>query len=255
MDDRISTLRQRSERIVDWSLLFCVIVLVWQLLYVYVGPTGMSPPLATTIAASELLFSEDFWPNVRTTFSALGTALLLEIISGLLIGIALGLNRLGSEVAEPILVSFYSVPKIVFYPVILLLCGGGYLSGVIYGVIHGIIPIMLFSMNAVRTIRPVLLKTGRVFQLTQWQMMRQIAIPAAIPEIFSGLRFGFSVTLVGVLFAEMFASKSGLGHLLMNAINLMIVDRVMSVTLLLAVFTALINVILLAIDRRLHRRI
>jgi NitT/TauT family transport system permease protein len=91
-------------------------------------------------------------------------------------------------------------------------------------------------------------------KLTRWQMVRWILFPAAIPEIFTGLRVGFALTLIGSLLAEMFASQRGLGYLLMNAIGLHNVELIMSVTLVIVVFAAAVSVILLHIDHKLHRQ-
>jgi NitT/TauT family transport system permease protein len=68
------------------------------------------------------------------------------------------------------------------------------------------------------------------------------------------LRVGFSLTLIGSLLAEMFASQRGLGYLLMNGIGLHNIEFVMSVTLLIVVFAASVSTLLLHIDRRLHRQ-
>jgi NitT/TauT family transport system permease protein len=83
-------------------------------------------------------------------------------------------------------------------------------------------------------------------------MVRAILFPAAVPEIFTGIRVGFSLTLIGTVLGEMFAAQHGLGYLLMNAISLYNIDLIMSVTFLLVVFAASVNGLLLAIDRRLH---
>ncbi len=72
-------------------------------------------------------------------------------------------------------------------------------------------------------------------------MVRSILFPAAVPEIFTGLRVGFSLTLIGTVLGEMFAAQHGLGYLLMNAIGLYNVDVIMSVTFLLVVFAAAVN--------------
>ena len=85
--------------------------------------------------------------------------------------------------------------------------------------------------------------------------MRSVLFPAALPEIFTGLRVGFSLTLIGTLLGEMFAAQRGLGFLLMNAIGLHNVDLIMAVTLLLITFAAAVSSVLLAIDRRLHRHV
>ena len=63
------------------------------------------------------------------------------------------------------LVALYSIPKITLYPILLLAFGLGMSAKVAFGAIHGIIPIALFTLNAVRNIKPILLKTGRVLKL------------------------------------------------------------------------------------------
>jgi NitT/TauT family transport system permease protein len=65
---------------------------------------------------------------------------------------------------------------------------------------------------------------------------------------------GFSLTLIGCLLAEMFASQRGLGYLLMTAIGLHNVAQIMSVTLLIVLFAAAVSVALLQVDKRLHQR-
>ena len=81
-------------------------------------------------------------------------------------------------------------------------------------------------------------------------------IPAALPEIFTGLRIGFSLTLLGMLIGEMFASQRGLGYLLMNAIGLHNVPTIMAtIALLLVVCRRRRQRLLLWLDRRLHHRV
>jgi NitT/TauT family transport system permease protein len=106
----------------------------------------------------------------------------------------------------------------------------------------------------VRDIRAVHLKTARVMRLRFRQMLWFVALPSAIPEVFTGLRIGFAATMLGVLLSEMFGSKSGLGFMLMNAIGLNQVSLIMSLALLLAGFAAIMNLLLLGLDKRLHRR-
>ena len=101
--------------------------------------------------------------------------------------------------AEPILVSVYSLPKVTLYPLILLIFGLGVPAKIAFGTLHGIIPIAIFAMNAVRNVAGVHFKTARVMRLSRRQTLLTIVIPGALPEIVSGLRIGFSLTLLGVL--------------------------------------------------------
>jgi NitT/TauT family transport system permease protein len=153
---------------------------------------------------------------------------------------------------EPMLVALYSIPKITLYPIILLTFGIGISAKIAFGAIHGIIPVALFTLTAVRAIKPILIKTGTAMKLDPIVMVREILFPAAMPEIFTGIRVGFSLTLIGTVLGEMFAAQHGLGYLLMNAISLYNIDLIMSVTFLLVLLAASANMVLLTIDRRLH---
>jgi NitT/TauT family transport system permease protein len=110
-------------------------------------------------------------------------------------------------------------------------------------------------MNAVRDISPVLVKTARALRLSPRQAVTGVLLPAALPEVVSGLRVGFSLTLLGTMIGELFASQRGLGFLILNAIGLNDVATMMAVTLLLAIVAVIANAGLLALDRRLHRRV
>src|SRR5271168_946603 len=83
---------------------------------------------------------------------AFAQALLIACVGGVAIGVLLGGHRLSGEVAEPLLVGLYSIPKITLYPVILLLFGLGMPAKVAFGALHGIIPVVLFTINAVRNV-------------------------------------------------------------------------------------------------------
>jgi len=237
---------------VNGLMLIGGLLTAWQILFEIAGENALAPPIATFRYLGQLLGTADFWSNVAATGMAFLFALMLSLMLGLLIGLAFGLHRFSGEVAEPMLVSFYSIPKITLYPIVLLAFGIGMPAKVAFGAIHGIVPMAIFTMTAVRSIRPVLLKTARVMRLTQWDVARSIIIPSALPEIFTGIRVSFALTLIGTLLGEMFGSQRGLGYLLMTAIGLQNVRMIMAVTLLLVLFAATVSVTLLAVDRRLH---
>ena len=200
-----------------------------------------------------MLISAGFWDNVAATFEAFGWAVLLSIVLGLAIGLVLGFSQLAGEVFEPILNTLYAIPKITLYPVILLFFGLGLPAKVAFGTIHGIFPVILLSMNGVRAIRPVIRKTARALSLSGFETIRTIMLPAALPEIFSGIRIGFALTLLGTLIGELFASNRGIGFLLLRAADQQDVPTTLALIMLLFVVAAAAGGGLLAIDRRLHR--
>ncbi|HEY2862257.1 MAG TPA: ABC transporter permease subunit [Casimicrobiaceae bacterium] len=235
-------------------VLIATLLLLWEAAYLVVGDVALRSPLQTVRFTAALVQTDFFREHVTNTLGAFALALAIAVSLGLAIGFSLGLNRLSADAMEPMLVALYSIPKITLYPIILLAFGLGMSAKVAFGAIHGIIPIALFTLGAVRGVKPILLKTGHVLKLGPGPMVRSILFPAAVPEIFTGLRVGFSLTLIGTVLGEMFAAQHGLGYVLMNAIGLYNVDVIMSVTFLLVVFAAGVNGVLLAIDRRLHFR-
>jgi NitT/TauT family transport system permease protein len=233
-------------------LLACIAI--WQLLYLYVGDSALASPLQTVEKLSVLLRNGDFWTHVTETGRAFVLALVIAVLGGISLGVILGLGRLAGDVAEPILVTLYSVPKIVLYPLVLLCFGLGMSAKVAFGVMHGLIPITLFSMNAIRQMKPVYRRTSQVLRLTTLQTALTVIVPAILPEIISGVRLGFSLTLLGVLIGEMFASQRGLGFLLTSAINLGQIDTIMAIALLLTVFAIACNTLMMMFDRHLAHR-
>jgi NitT/TauT family transport system permease protein len=239
----------------DIAVLLALTLIVWQVLHEFAGSVAISSPGLTLAKTVELLSDASFWPHMLETGLAVLQGLVIAVVFGLSIGLTIGVHRLSGEVAEPIFVALYSIPKITLYPIILLFFGTGMSAKVAFGAIHGIIPIILFSMNAMRNIPAVYLATARVLRMGKWSLARRILLPAALPEIFTGLRIGFALTLVGTLMGEMFGSQRGLGYLLMIAMGQHDMLTIMSVTVLLIVISTIVSLTLLWIDRHLRRHL
>jgi NitT/TauT family transport system permease protein len=241
-------------RAVRAAILIACILAAWQLLFWWAGSNALTSPLETIAYTFELLGSPSFYPHLAETGQAFAIALAIAISCGILIGFSLGLYRFAGEVGEPVLVALYSIPKITLYPIVLLAFGIGMPAKIAFGAIHGIVPIAIFALGAVRNLNPVYAKAARVMRLPAAQIASHVLLPAAIPEIFTGIRIGFSLTLIGTLLGEMFASQRGIGHLLIQAIGLHNVRMIMALTLLLVVIAVTASTLLLAVDRRLRRQ-
>lgn len=237
----------------DAFMLFVSLIVIWQIVHEFAGDLAITSPLATFSETANMIADPTFWPHLQETALAVFQGLIIAVVVGLAVGLSIGVHRLSGEVAEPILVALYSIPKITLYPIILLFFGTGMPAKVAFGAIHGVIPIIIFSMNAMRNINPVYLQTARVMRLNSWDMARSVLFPAALPEIFTGLRVGFALTLVGTLMGEMFGSQRGLGFLLMIGMGRHEMLMIMGITLLLVGIAMFVSVGLLIIDNRLRR--
>jgi NitT/TauT family transport system permease protein len=251
----MSTTMTATRRAADTLLIVLVLLLAWQVLYGMVGATALPAPAATLAYLARFVPSERFAENASATLGTFAAALAVSYAVGLSIGVWMGLHRLSGAVGEPILVALYSLPKITLYPVVLLVFGLSLSGRVTFGAMHGVLPVAIMTMSAIRHIPPVYLKSARTLHLTRAQLICTVLFPAALPEIVAGLRIGFSLTLLGVLLAEMFAAKHGMGHLIINAMQLLQGEEMMTVAIVLFAFAALANALMLAAEHRLHRRV
>jgi NitT/TauT family transport system permease protein len=228
------------------------VLLVWQALTWLAGPEVITSPFATVRKLGSIMTASDFAGHAYETGRAFAAALIISLLGGLAAGLILGSKRLAGEVAEPLLVAFYSIPKVTLYPVILLLFGLGVSAKIAFGAIHGIIPVALFAMNAVRNIRSVHVRAARAMRLTPLQIATYVLVPATLPEIIAGFRIGFALTLLGTLIGEMFASQRGIGYMLVQAMETNDIGTIMALTLLLGTIATAVSWALLRLDRSLN---
>jgi NitT/TauT family transport system permease protein len=238
---------------IDLAIFFGVFAALWQGAHELVGAEGLASPLQTLARTGALLASASFWDHAGATGLAFVYALAVALAGGLLLGLLLGYFRLAGEVFEPVVGAVYSIPKITLYPIILLVFGLTLSAKVAFGALHGIFPMIIFTMSGVKNVKPVYLKAGRALRLSPAQSIRMILLPAALPEIFTGFRIGFSLSLLGTLIGELFASDRGLGFVLIRSIEHNDAATILALTLLLFAASALVGWILLRLDRRIRR--
>ena len=140
-------------------------VLLWAAVVSWTGPHVLTDPLSTLAYLGKLLLDPDFHAAAWETLRAFTLALLIAGSTGLVIGMLLGAHRTSGDVAEPILTTLYSIPKITFYPMVLLFFGLGISARLAFGAIHGVVPVVLYTMAAVRWIWPVHFRTAHAMGL------------------------------------------------------------------------------------------
>ena len=237
---------------IDFGALVLAFAAVWEGAHLLSRQEALPSPLATMDAMRQLIERPDFIGNIEATLYALSLSIAISMFVGLLIGVLLGVNRHVGVIMEPILVSLYSLPKVTLYPLVLLIFGLGLSAKVAFGAMHGFIPVVLITMNAIRQIRPVYTRTARVMRLSHWEYATRIVLPVTLPQIISALRLGFSLSLLGVIIGEMFASKQGVGFMVMSAIGFYDLPTILAITFFLAAFAILVNSLLLWLGRRVQ---
>lgn len=158
----------------------------------------------------------NWFNDIMATLSALLYAFIISAVAGTIIGFFIGLSTFWSKVFNPILVALYSLPKVILYPIFLLIFGLTVDGRIAFAISFGIFPIIITCMDATRLVPNIYLKIAKCYRMSFWQKARHILIPSILPMLVVGLRMGFGLCFLGLILSEMFASYDGLGYRLIQ---------------------------------------
>jgi NitT/TauT family transport system permease protein len=207
------------------AALALALVVVWH----GVATTQIIPaPIETLRVLGQLLAGGSLYPHIIATLQPMLYGFGLAFVVGGTIGAALGRSRYWRQVWEPVVAAAYSVPKITLVPLFVLLFGLGVESRVVNAFVHAVFPILITMMTGVKELNPVYTKLARTTQARPLQIMTKIYLPALGPALAAATRLGMSLALLGVVLSEGFASKQGLGHLIMDAYAADRLDRMVA---------------------------
>jgi len=176
------------------------------------------PPLQDLARGLAGVFtSPDFYANLLVTSVELLGALLVGGAAGVVVGLWLGGSRFAAAAFERWIDYLGPTPKIILFPVLILMFGVGMQSKLAMGAVSCFFPIAISVAAGLRGVNPVLLRVGRSFRARLDQKLLKIYLPAMVAPLLNGARLGFGVALIGVLLAETKLSKQGLGFMVMDA--------------------------------------
>ncbi len=167
----------------------------------------------------KLLVSAEFWKNLQVTAFETLTALALGALTGVAAGILLGANRFIGDAFEPYVYYLSPTPRIILFPIMIMWFGIGLASKIALGALSAFFSIALSTAAGMRQIDKVLIRVGKSFRATPWQMATKIYLPAMRLPVFNGIRLGFGTSLITVLLAETKLSNQGLGYMVMSIYN------------------------------------
>jgi binding-protein-dependent transport system inner membrane component len=127
------------------------------------------------------------------TLGKTALAYVLSVSLGVAAGLAVGSVRLLRDVLSPYVIALYGFPKILVLPWIVLLLGSGTSPAVLYGTIHGLFPIMVLVMGAVRDVDRSLVTVARSFGATPLQLYWKVLLPAIVLSVLAGMRLGIGI--------------------------------------------------------------
>ena len=177
----------------------------------WVDPMFLSPPSRVFGQMDKLLARPGVLEAYVDLLAELLIAFVVSVVLGLMLGLAVGLAKRTRERMMPIVLLLYGTPQITILPIVMLAAGVGFSSKVIFGITHGVFPVLLSVASSLQKVSPIYHVSARAMGATPWQKFRYILLPVLLPSFFSSLRLSMIACLLGVLLAELFASTKGIG--------------------------------------------
>lgn len=224
-------------------------LLAWQ---VASGLTFVIPTPARTVQVlAENLTDSTYLRHLRATAVSSAMAFAIGTTIGGTIGLVLGLSRIARLVFEPLVIALNGVPKIVLYPVLLPIfqLGG---SKVVMGVLFALFPVLINVATGVRELPAVYWKLARSVKASRWQTFVHIVLPGIRRPLLTGIRLAVSLAIVGVVLSEFFATRYGLGRVVLQAYGHGAYPEMVATILLLIVVSFGVSVLLWRWEKRVR---
>lgn len=235
-----------------WAVPLASIVIflsLWELIGINVNPITLATPYSVVTAFIHMASSGVLLPAFITAMEDFLAGYCLAIIVGMLVGILMGRSRLAERALSPYISFFQAMPSIAAIPLLVIWFGVGYEARVATTFWLALLPVLINTYAGIRATPKSLKEVGRIYHLPQLVAIRRIALPAAMPFIFTGLRRALGLGLIGMLIAEMEISVSGLGGLVITYGDDLRTDYLLA-AICLAAIVGVIGVALLELARR-----
>lgn len=149
---------------------------------------------------------------ITATAVILGFA--LGSLLGIVVGVALGLSPTAEQVLSPYILALQIAPKVAFAPLFVMWLGYTIYPKILVAILIVFFPIMINVLSAIRTVDPDMINLVRTLNAGRVQVFRLVEFPSALPALFSGLRIGSTLAVIGVTVGELVGGNMGLGFLL-----------------------------------------
>jgi ABC-type nitrate/sulfonate/bicarbonate transport system permease component len=234
--------------------LIALLLMLWQLsaMYLVTSPTW---PTVTRIfeAWFENIADGTLAFHLLATFWRQMLGYGLAVLLGITLGLAMGYFRPLYNLFEPLVEALRPIPGPAYLPILVLFVGIGSEMKVVLILIASLFPILLNSYSGVRSIDRVQFDTARTLGLTTGQTLRELVLPAASPQILTGMRISLAISLILAILGEMIVSNDGLGYFVLLSQRTFRVPDMYAGIFTLAIFGYALNRVFLLIEARLIR--
>jgi len=215
-------------------------------------PALLPAPSAIALATLRAITDLHTWQSLAITIGRLLGGFGIALVVGVTAGLLASQSRLGSAILQTFIRVFSPVPKIALYPALILLLGFDHAPKVLLVAADCLFPILIASYQGACRVEPKLLWSARAMGTGRLRLLFRVVLPAAAPQLMTGVKIAATVGCVVVFIAEMVASSNGIGHDLALAVRTLRTVEMFVPLVFISAIGLLLNATLSAVQRRLH---
>lgn len=209
------------------------------------------PPLSEILQSfADTWLFERFSSDVLPSLGRAGAGFAIAVVVGIGGGLLLGLSRKARLTLEPIVEFLRAIPPPALIPFGILVLGIGNGMKVFIIAMVCVWPILLNAIDGVAGVDQTVLDTARIYGVRGFERLRGVIVPAALPQIFAGMRTSLSLALILMVISEMVASTNGLGFFILQAQRSFAIPEMWSGIILLGLIGYLLNLGFSIVERR-----
>jgi len=175
------------------------------------------PPLSDVLAMlAQILGRSQVQEAVAVTAAEVILAFMIAVPLGAAIGVLAAEHDYFGQVFKPMLFYVFSVPKSIFLPMFILVFGIGFPQKVAYAAFSTVFIVIMSATAAVESVKADHVLVARSYGATRAQILMRVYVPSMLPVLLEALRISMIFNFTGVMIAEMYASRTGIGHLIAN---------------------------------------
>jgi NitT/TauT family transport system permease protein len=222
-----------------WSILPVIVFLgVWEGVsrFEFIPGHFFFPPFTVVIREFyHLTASGVLIGNLSSSLIRVLAGFTIGSIAGIIMGVFMGYKEGINKTFHPIFSLLYPIPALGWLPVLMLWVGIGEILPIIIIFICSFFPVLYNTVTGIKTVDPNLINAARTLGASEKRILFTLALPLALPNIFTGLRLEAGMAWRVIIAAEMVAIPTGIGALLMKAESLIRIDIVIVCLMVLAV--------------------
>lgn len=198
--------------------LFSVIggLALWEVVsrFLVANPLFLASPSQIAVAIYNLARSGQLWHHIGVSAAEFALGYAIASVLGVALGLAMAASQTAKQALQPWVSGLYATPTIALAPLFILWFGIGIWSKVLVVISLVVFPVAINTEAGLRTTSERLMEMLRSFGATPAQIFVKVSLPSAVPFILAGLKLGIGRGLIGVVVAELFGSRAGLGNLI-----------------------------------------